>query len=71
MHLNSTNKQLDIKLRPQSKGPLLINKIEWHHLRILTHMNKVADRTMGEQRLSLITEAIQAFEMHDESAAQQ
>ena len=42
-----------------------------HHLQILTQMNRVAKRCVGEQRAILNTDAIQALHMPDERTAQQ
>ena len=42
-----------------------------HHMHILTQMNGVAERSMGEQRTSLISESVHALLMCDEGAAQQ
>ena len=41
------------------------------HLQIPTHMNREAESAMGQERASLIAEAIQALYLRDASTAQQ
>ena len=48
-----------------------VQSVSEHHLQHLTHMNRSAGILMGEQRTSLITEAIQALQRRHESTAQQ
>ena len=45
--------------------------VSQQNLHFLTQMTRIAERSMSEQRASLIMEAIQALHMRDESTAQQ